>query len=287
MKTAVAVSAVSLILSGALAAPQSPIGRLEGTVKGTLAARPMGGVQVLLVRLESDSSRTYSTRVDGRGRFHVDSLPTGHYLVQVSHPTLDSLDMALPTDRLVIADGRTTRSDLSLPSGAVLRDMEFVQFHPTALDVGRDPMPLVSEAVRGEGAILVDEGGERLMAGHSRGELEPRDIVTRAMWRHIAEGHRVFLDARTALGADFAERFPVIAAHCHAAGIDPGTMPIPVRPAAQLTDASCPCSVRVTTFCSPGPGDSGGDGLAPQGFIAPAQWAMLVAWWFWYRDSCG
>jgi len=123
MKTAVAVSAVSLILSGALAAPQSPIGRLEGTVKGTLAARPMGGVQVLLVRLESDSSRTYSTRVDGRGRFHVDSLPTGHYLVQVSHPTLDSLDMALPTDRLVIADGRTTRSDLSLPSGAVLRDM--------------------------------------------------------------------------------------------------------------------------------------------------------------------
>ena len=121
---------------------------------------------------------------------------------------------------------------LAARAGAVLRDMEFVQFHPTALDVGRDPMPLVSEAVRGEGAILVDEGGERLMAGHSRGELEPRDIVTRAMWRHIAEGHRVFLDARTALGADFAERFPVIATHCHAAGIDPATMPIPVRPAA-------------------------------------------------------
>jgi hypothetical protein len=123
MRTAVAVSAVSLVLSGALAAPQSPKGRLEGTVKGTLASRPLGGVQVLLVRLESDTSHTYSTRVDGRGRFHVDSLPTGHYLVQVSHPTLDSLDMALPTDRLVISDGRTTRSDLLLPSGAVLRDM--------------------------------------------------------------------------------------------------------------------------------------------------------------------
>jgi hypothetical protein len=123
MRTVVAVSAVSLVLSGALAAPQSPIGRLEGTIKGTLASRPIGGVQVLLVRLESDTNLTFSTRVDGRGRFHVDSLPTGHYLVQVSHPTLDSLDMSLPTDRLAIADGRTTRSDLQLPSGAVLRDL--------------------------------------------------------------------------------------------------------------------------------------------------------------------
>src|SRR5262245_53780513 len=66
---------------------------------------------------------------------------------------------------------------LAARAGAVLTDMEFVQFHPTALDVGLDPMPLVSEAVRGEGAILVDEAGERFMAGHDRGELEPRDIV--------------------------------------------------------------------------------------------------------------
>jgi hypothetical protein len=123
MRTAIAVSVMSLVLSGALAAPQSPIGRLEGTVKGTLASRPIIGAQVSLVRLESDTTLTFSTRVDGRGRFHVDSLPTGHYLVQVSHPTLDSLDMALPSDRLVIADGRTTRSDVLLPSGALLRDM--------------------------------------------------------------------------------------------------------------------------------------------------------------------
>jgi len=121
---------------------------------------------------------------------------------------------------------------LAARAGAVLRDVEFVQFHPTALDVGGDPMPLVSEAVRGEGAILVNEDGERFLAGRGRGELEPRDIVTRAVWRHIAEGHRVFLDARKALGADFAGRFPVIGAHCQAAGIDPATMPIPVRPAA-------------------------------------------------------
>jgi len=123
MRTVVAVSAMSLVLSGALAASQSPIGHLEGMVKGTLASRPIDGAQVLLVRLESDTSVAISARVDARGRFHVDALPTGHYLVQVSHPTLDSLDMALPTDRLVVSDGRTTRSDLLVPSGAMLRDM--------------------------------------------------------------------------------------------------------------------------------------------------------------------
>jgi L-aspartate oxidase len=110
--------------------------------------------------------------------------------------------------------------------------MEFVQFHPTALDTVLDPMPLVSEAVRGEGAILIDETGTRFMAGQGRAELEPRDVVSRAVWRHIAAGHRVFLDARTALGPRFAQRFPRITARCRAAGIDPAVSPIPVRPAA-------------------------------------------------------
>jgi L-aspartate oxidase len=121
---------------------------------------------------------------------------------------------------------------LAARAGAALADMEFVQFHPTALDVGLDPMPLVSEAVRGEGAILVDETGERLIVGSDRAELAPRDVVARAVWRRLAAGHRVFLDARAALGARFASRFPSIAAQCRAVGIDPATMPIPVRPAA-------------------------------------------------------
>jgi L-aspartate oxidase len=110
--------------------------------------------------------------------------------------------------------------------------MEFVQFHPTALDVGLDPMPLVSEAVRGEGAVLIDETGRRFMAGLGRAELEPRDVVSRAVAAHIASGHRAFLDARTALGDRFAARFPAITARCRAAGIDPACQPIPVRPAA-------------------------------------------------------
>jgi len=107
-----------------------------------------------------------------------------------------------------------------------------VQFHPTALDVGLDPMPLVSEAVRGEGATLINGAGERFMAGQGRAELEPRDIVSRAVWAQMQLGHQVFLDARQALGTSFASRFPAIAAACHAAGIDPGSQPIPIRPAA-------------------------------------------------------
>jgi L-aspartate oxidase len=155
--------------------------------------------------------------------------------------------LLLPTSRVVIATGgigglyaHTTNPlaavgqglVLAARAGAVLTDMEFVQFHPTALNVGLDPMPLVSEAVRGEGATLINEAGERFMGRYGSGELEPRDVVTRAVWGHIAEGHQVFLDARGALGVGFAERFPIIAAHCCAAGIDPATMPIPVRPAA-------------------------------------------------------
>jgi L-aspartate oxidase len=121
---------------------------------------------------------------------------------------------------------------LAANAGAALADLEFVQFHPTALDVGQDPMPLVSEAVRGEGATLIDEAGTRFMAGIGRAELEPRDIVSRAVWARMGEGHRVFLDARACLGPRFAARFPAIAASCLAAGIDPATAPIPIRPAA-------------------------------------------------------
>jgi L-aspartate oxidase len=121
---------------------------------------------------------------------------------------------------------------LAARAGAVLGDLEFVQFHPTALHVGQDPMPLVSEAVRGEGAVLIDERGTRFMAGLGRGELEPRDVVSRAVWAHLGAGHEVFLDARGALGDAFADHFPTVAAFCRRAGIDPARQPIPIRPAA-------------------------------------------------------
>ena len=121
---------------------------------------------------------------------------------------------------------------LAARAGAELADLEFVQFHPTALARATRPMPLISEAVRGEGAVLIDERGRRFLAGTNGGELAPRDVVARGVWRHLAAGHHVFLDARQCLGAQFAERFPAITALCRRAGIDPVSEPIPVRPAA-------------------------------------------------------
>jgi L-aspartate oxidase len=118
-------------------------------------------------------------------------------------------------------------------AGAHLVDLEFVQFHPTALLAGEDPLPLVSEAVRGEGAILIDEKGRRFMpALHPQAELAPRDVVARAIFFEQQAGRQVFLDARAALGERFAERFPTIFEICRRHGLDPAKDPIPVTPAA-------------------------------------------------------
>lgn len=118
-------------------------------------------------------------------------------------------------------------------AGAIVADPEFVQFHPTALAVGRDPAPLVTEALRGAGAILVTECGERFMpAVHEAAELAPRDVVARAIHAKLMAGERVFLDCRNAIGAAFPERFPTVYTACLAAGIDPVTESLPVAPAA-------------------------------------------------------
>ncbi|MFK8253133.1 L-aspartate oxidase [Ancylobacter terrae] len=126
---------------------------------------------------------------------------------------------------------------LAARAGAVMRDMEFVQFHPTAIvaaDIapgagGPASMPLATEALRGEGAILLNDRGERFMAGVPGAELAPRDVVARAIFAEIAAGRRVFLDARM---EGLETRFPGVVALCRQAGIDPLRAPIPVRPAA-------------------------------------------------------
>jgi L-aspartate oxidase len=118
-------------------------------------------------------------------------------------------------------------------AGATLADMEFVQFHPTALAIGRDPMPLVTEAVRGEGAILLNDLGERFMlAIHPDAELAPRDVVARAIFEQQQRGRTVGLDARTAIGDRFPQAFPTVYRFCIDAGIDPRVQNIPVTPAA-------------------------------------------------------
>ncbi|WP_375163894.1 L-aspartate oxidase [Phenylobacterium sp.] len=121
---------------------------------------------------------------------------------------------------------------LAALAGATLADPEFVQFHPTAIDIARDPAPLATEALRGEGAVLVNAEGERFMAGyHPAGELAPRDVVARAIHAERAAGRGAFLDARQAVGDHFPDEFPTVFAACLSGGVDPRKQLIPVAPA--------------------------------------------------------
>jgi L-aspartate oxidase len=126
---------------------------------------------------------------------------------------------------------------LALRAGATLRDLEYVQFHPTVMWLGPDSQgqqPLISEAVRGEGAFLVDWDGNRFMQGvHELADLAPRDVVAKAITKRMDESAKphMWLDARH-LGADFwATRFPTILKVCREHGVDPATELIPVAPA--------------------------------------------------------
>ena len=123
---------------------------------------------------------------------------------------------------------------LAARAGAALADLELVQFHPTALALGDGPLALVSEAVRGEGAILRDAAGHRFMPDeHPMAELGPRDVVARAIARHAAElGADVTLDLRHLDADAMRRRFPTVAALCAEHGLDLARDPIPVTPAA-------------------------------------------------------
>ena len=133
---------------------------------------------------------------------------------------------------------------LALAAGAAVADLEFVQFHPTALALpgASGQLPLLTEALRGAGAVLIDGSGQRFMpAEHPLAELAPRDVVARAVAARALSGHAVFLDARAAVGAAFPEHFPTVFAACMQAGIDPRMQPVPITPAAHY----CMGGVRV------------------------------------------
>ncbi|MDR0867484.1 MAG: L-aspartate oxidase [Planctomycetota bacterium] len=120
-------------------------------------------------------------------------------------------------------------------AGARLRDMEMTQFHPTTLYLAGAPRFLISESVRGEGAILVNQDGEPFMQKYdARGDLAPRDVVSQAIMKEInaAAGAQVFLDLRRLSPALIRERFPNISQICASYGLDIAGKPIPVRPAA-------------------------------------------------------
>lgn len=153
----------------------------------------------------------------------------------------------MEADRVVLATGgacgiygRRTGPDTSVGEGlalawgvgAALADLEFVQFHPTALDLDGWPARLLTEALRGEGAVLVDSSGERFMSRfHPLAELAPRDVVARAVIRVREEtGKPVYLDATGVVGV--ASRFPTAFEQCREAGLDLVSSPVPVAPAA-------------------------------------------------------
>jgi L-aspartate oxidase len=145
---------------------------------------------------------------------------------------------------------------LALRAGAEVADLEFVQFHPTVLWLGPDAegqQPLISEAVRGEGAHLVDADGVRFMVGqHELAELAPRDIVAKGIMRRMHEtgAEHMFLDGRHFGAQMWEERFPTILASCRAHGIDPVTELIPVAPAAHYASGGVHTDLRGHTSVS-------------------------------------
>ena len=168
-------------------------------------------------------------------------------------------------------------------AGAIIADPEFVQFHPTAFDIGRDPAPLLSEAIRGDGGLLVNGAGERFMlAVHPRAELAPRDVVARAVHREIAEGRGAFLDCR-ALPMETA--FPTAYEVCREVGIDPARELIPIAPAAHyhmggvLTDAHGRTSLSGLWACgeAASTGVHGANRLASNSLLEAVVFAARVA----------
>ena len=168
------------------------------------------------------------------GRLTEKNIPDNHVIIQ-------SPQVVLATGGLggIFANTTNPRSSygegiaLAAQAGAILTDMEFIQFHPTGLDFGIDPTPLATEAIRGEGAYLVNQNNERFMIGiHPKNDLAPRDIIAQNIFKQIEKGNSVFLDCRHNIISNFKERFPQVYSYCIKADIDPKKELIPIIPVA-------------------------------------------------------
>ncbi|HEX6353487.1 L-aspartate oxidase [Actinophytocola sp.] len=214
--------------------------------RALLAASRDDLVPVLEHHTAVDTLRTPAGEVagllvlDGEGRPGILVAPA----VLLATGGLGQLYQATSNPAVATADGVA----IALRSGAPVADLEFVQFHPTVLYTGagaRGRCPLVTEAVRGEGAVLVDARGSRVMVGvHPQEDLAPRDVVSAAITRRAAElgDDHVYLDATHLSAAEFRRRFPTVLAACLTVGVDPSVAPIPVAPAAHFS-----CGGVVTT----------------------------------------
>ncbi|WP_018684522.1 L-aspartate oxidase [Actinokineospora enzanensis] len=209
--------------------------------RALLAATRDGRVPVLENHVAVQAVKTVAGAVAGLQVLDANGVPgvLNAPAVLLATGGLGQLFQATSNPEVATGDGLA----VALRAGAPVADVEFVQFHPTVLYTGqgaRGRCPLVTEAVRGEGAVLVDATGARVMLGvHPLADLAPRDVVAAAITRHMAlerggvDDH-VFLDATHLDAATFRTRFPTVYAACLTAGVDPVVEPIPVAPAAHF-----------------------------------------------------
>lgn len=212
-------------------------------VKGDQAGREI--MQTLIAEVRRTPSVQVAEGVLASGLEVTDGNVTG---VWIERATTPSAPVLLRTAAVLLAGGgsgglfavttnppriRGQVIGMAARAGARIADPEFVQFHPTAIASGEDPAPLATEALRGEGAVLVNNRGERFMLPvHKDAELGPRDIVARAVYLERQAGREPKLDTRAVLGEEVLTRFPAVAEACKRAGIDPVSQPIPVAAAA-------------------------------------------------------
>jgi L-aspartate oxidase len=216
---------------------RSRIARVKGDQAGRAIMETVAAAALAASHIEVwAAARVRALLQDADGRVRGALVERAGRLVEVCAPATVLATGGLGGLYAVTTNPAAVRGEglgLAALAGATVADPEFVQFHPTAVDLGLDPAPLASEALRGEGAVLVDAFGRPFMASYDpRAELAPRDIVARAIHRQIAGGLGAFLDCREAIGAHFPERFPGVFAACMAGGIDPRLDAIPVAPAA-------------------------------------------------------
>lgn len=208
-------------------------------VGGDGAGRAILSAVVAAVRAEKlievwDDARLKALLQDADGRVVGAVVVRGDRLVEITATAVvlatggaGGLFAATTTPAALKGEGMA----LAARAGAEILDPEFVQFHPTAIDVGLDPAPLATEALRGEGARLIDGQGRFLLGAEADADLKPRDVVARAVHAARAEGRGAFLDARTAIGEAFPHEFPAVFAACMRSGLDPRVSPIPVMAA--------------------------------------------------------
>jgi L-aspartate oxidase len=197
---------------------------LVETVKNTPSIRVLGGYVV--ERLLVENGRIVGLEALGNGNGEDDGEITAIYGSQVVIAAGGVGHLYEVTTNP--AEARGGGVGMAARAGARMADLEFVQFHPTAINVGKDPAPLATEALRGHGATLLNKAGERFMLPiHPDAELAPRDVVARGIFAEVQAGRGAFLDCTKAVGKTFAEEFPTVYGYCKEAGIDPVTEPIP------------------------------------------------------------